>query len=92
MLIYGKDTPHKCLPVEDLDPHRIHVIVPCVHPSQQPKQHLDQFIHFCTAHGRVSMCFTMGATLLHPQNFPFPWGSAPHLIHDTWAHPSQHPK
>ena len=52
-------------------------------PNQvhNPKRQIDQFSRFCTAHGRKSLYFTMGAPF--PQNCPFPWGS---LIHEsnTW--------
>jgi len=30
----------------------------CAHPNPQPKQHLDHFSHFCTAHGTASLYFT----------------------------------
>jgi len=48
-------------------------MVPWAHPSPYPKRHLDQFSHFCTAHGRRSLLFTKG----HPfasQNCPFTTG------------------
>jgi len=37
-------------------------------PCPQPKRQIDQFSRFCTAHGRWSLYFTMGASL--PQNCP----------------------
>jgi len=30
-------------------------MLPWAHPSPQLKRHLDQFSHFCTAHGRASL-------------------------------------
>ena len=48
-------------------------------PSPRPKRHLDRFSHFCTAHGRESLYFTVG----HP--FPLkiaPWGIL--IPSDTW--------
>ena len=30
-------------------------MLPSVHPSPQPKQKIDQFSHFCTAHRRMSL-------------------------------------
>ena len=41
------------------------------HPSPQPKWEIDQLSRFCTAHGRKSLYFTIGARF--PQNCPFPW-------------------
>ena len=37
-----------------LGPTRLHI----------PKRHVDQFSHFCTAHGRISIYFTMGCPFL----------------------------
>ena len=38
----------------------------------------------------------MTAVLLYPplsyQNYPFPWGSGPHLINGSWAYPSPQPR
>jgi len=45
--------------------------------SLQPKRQIDRFSRSCTAHGRKSLYFTMGVPI--NQNFPFPWGSGPHL-------------
>ena len=50
----------------------IELVLPLAHPSPQPKRQIDQFSHFCTAHGRKSLYFTMGAPF--PQNCPYPWG------------------
>jgi len=36
-------------------------MLPWTHPSTHPKRHLDRFSRFCTAHGRVSLYFTMCA-------------------------------
>jgi len=46
------------------------------HSSPQPKWHLDRFSRFCTAHDRVSLCFTTGRSI-PPYNYPFPRGSGP---------------
>ena len=58
----------------------IELVLPSAHPSPQPKWQINQFSHFCTAHGRKSLYFTMGNPF--PQNCPFPWGSGPHVIYD----------
>jgi len=50
----------------------IELVLPSAHPSPQPKQQIDRFSRFCTAHCRKSLYFTMGA--LFTKNFPFPWG------------------
>jgi len=39
----------------------IELVLPSAHPSQQPK-YIDRFSRFCTAHGRKSLYFTMGAS------------------------------
>jgi len=52
---------------------RLNLCLPLAHTSPQPKRQINQFSHFCTAHGRKSLYFTMGAPF--PQNCPFPWGS-----------------
>jgi len=58
------------------------LVLPSAHPSPQCKRHIDRFYHFCTAHGRKSSYFAMGAPF--PKNCPFPWrGSGPHLIYDV---------
>jgi len=58
-------------------------------PNAQPKRHLHRFIHYCTVHGRVSSGMP-GHDL--PQKCPLAWGDLdPHLIHDSWAHPSHNP-
>jgi len=44
----------------------------CAHPSPQPKQQIDGFSRFCTAHDRKSLYFTVSAPF--PQNCPFPRG------------------
>jgi len=46
---------------------------PRAHLSPQYKQHLDRFSHFCTAHCRVSLRFTISHPF-PPQNCPFQWG------------------
>jgi len=40
---------------------------------------------FCTAHVRVSS--GMSGHAIPPQNFPFPWGSEPHLIRGSFGPP-----
>jgi len=57
-------------------------MVPSVHQTLHPKRHLNWFSRFCTAHGRQSLYFTMGAP--SPRKLPIPVGtSGPHLIHYT---------
>ena len=57
------------------------LVLPSAHRSPQPKWQIDQFSCFCTAYGRNSLYFTMGA--------PFPKiarshrGYGPHLTHDS---------
>ena len=50
-------------------------------PQSISKWHFDRFSHFCTAHGRESLYFTMGRPCPH-QNCPFTWGSG--LPSNTW--------
>jgi len=56
-----------------------------VHPSQQPKRHLDRFSRFRTGDRRlrVSLYSTVERSFL-PQNWPFLWGiwTPPHS--NTW--------
>jgi len=52
----------------------IDLVLPWAHPSPQPKRSIDRFSHFCTAHGRKSLYFTMGAPFL--KNCPFQWGGS----------------
>jgi len=54
------------------------------HPSPQPKRQIHRFSHFCTAHGRKSLYFTMGDHL--PTNCPFSSGIWTHLTHDSLGH------
>jgi len=35
----------------------IELVLPSAHPSPQPKREIDQFSHFCTAHGRKSITY-----------------------------------
>jgi len=51
-------------------------VLPSVHQSPQPKRQINQFSHFCTAHGRVSMGMSF-PVIIAPSN---EW-SGPHLIH-----------
>ena len=54
---------------------------PWTKQSPHPKQHFDWFSHFCTAHGRKSLYFTMGHPL-SPEKLPLcKRRSRPHLIH-----------
>jgi len=63
----------------------IELVLPSAHPSPQPKRQIVRFSHFCTAHCRKSLYFTMGDPLL--QNCPFSWGtSGPNLAHDSLGH------
>ena len=59
------------LPTAQL-PNTIELVLPSAYPSPQPTRQIDRFSHFCTAHGRKSLYFTMGAPF--PKNCPFPWG------------------
>jgi len=47
-------------------------VLPWVHPSPNPKWHLDWFSRFCSARHRVFLYFTMGRSF-SPQNCPFSW-------------------
>jgi len=52
-------------------------VVPGAHPSPQPKQHLDWFSRFCTAHG-------LQWAALSPSKLPLPMGNLDlHLIHGS---------
>jgi len=62
-------------------------MLPWAHPSPHPKQHLEWFGCFCTAHGREFLYFTMGHA------FPFnitplyggpepPWFLGPTQVHN----------
>jgi len=61
--------PQKC-PYQwgDLYPH---LIYGSLGPSQHPKQHFNWFNCFCTAHGRVTLYFTMGCHIF-PKKLPHP--------------------
>jgi len=64
---------------------------PWAYTSQQPKQHLDQLSHFCTAHGRVSS--GLPRHIISPKNCPFAWGDLdPHLIHGSLGPPESKSK
>ena len=59
-----------------------HVIRGFLGPPNSASQTASQLSRFCTAHGRKSLYFTMGASF--PQNCPLPWGNLnPHLIHGS---------
>jgi len=48
------------------------LVLPSAHASPQPKQQVDRFSHFCTAHSRVSS--GMPGHVLFPNNCPFALG------------------
>ena len=50
------------LPIGWSGPHLKHI--PWARPRSQPKQHLDRFRRFCTAHRRVSLKYTMDRRLV----------------------------
>ena len=58
----------------------IELVLPSAHRSPQAKQQIDRFSRFCTAHGRKSLCFTMGAPF--PKIAPYHGGSGPPS--NTW--------
>jgi len=58
----------------------IELMLLSAHPSPQRKRQIDRFSHFCTAHGRKSLYFTLCVPI--PQNCPFPDGSKPPS--NTW--------
>jgi len=37
----------------------LEITVDVLYPTQHPKLHLDRFSHFCTAHGRQCLYFTV---------------------------------
>ena len=63
----------------DLDP--ISYMVPWAHISLHLKWRLDWCSHFCTAHHRVSLYFTMGGHFPPPKNCPLSIGGS---AHHTW--------
>jgi len=69
----------------------IELVLPSADPSPQPKQQIDQFSRFCTAHGRICLYFTMGDPF--PQNCPFSWGiRIPIYFMIAWGRPSPQSK
>jgi len=62
-------------------PNTIELVLPSAHPSPHPKWQIDRFSCFCTAHGRKSLYFTMGA--LSPKIAPSMGDLNPHLTHDS---------
>jgi len=61
--------------------------LPWTQSSPHSKWHLDQFSHFCTAHGRQSLYFTMGCSF-SPSKLPLHMrGSVPHWIHRSLNSP-----
>jgi len=64
-------------------------MLPWSHPSPYPKRYLDRFSHFCTAHGRRSLYFTLGC-LFSRQNCPFAlgiWLTGPVWVHNPNSMP-----
>jgi len=59
----------------------IELVLPSAHSSPQPERQIDRFSRICTAHGRKSLYFTMGAPF--PKIVHFHGGSGPHLIYDS---------
>jgi len=72
------------LHVWDLDPHPTHSSLGLLESTS--KRHLDRCSHFCTAHGRESLYFTMGRPF-PSKNCRFAWGSGPTLIHCSFGSP-----
>jgi len=71
-LQWAASFPIKIAPLHgDLDP--IYYMILWAQPSRQPKRHLNQFSHFCTAQGTVSLYFTMGRPF-SPSKLPFYMG------------------
>ena len=62
-------------------PNTIELVPPWAHSSPQPKQQIDRFSRFCTAHDRKSLYSTMGAPFLRIA--PIHGGPGPHLAHDS---------
>jgi len=60
------------------------------HLSPQPKRQIDEFSHFCTAHMRKSLYFTMGAPF--SQNCLFKRGIWIPSNTIPWDHPNPQPK
>ena len=58
------------------------------HPTRVTSQMESRLIQpFCTAHGRMSLYFTMGRFVL-PQKYPFIWGDLDrHLMHGSFSPP-----
>ena len=66
-------------------------MLPLTHPSPRPKGHLNRFSHFSTAHGRVSLYFTIGCP--PPQNCPIRMEVLDlHQRHGSLDHRSSQPK
>jgi len=62
-------------------------MLPWTHPSWHRKRHLNRFSRFCTAHGKMSLYFTMGRPF-SPENCPFTWRDMnPHLTHGSFGPP-----
>jgi len=86
MLLNGPDNPRKLLfPLGDC-------ILSWAQSSLRPKQLLDRFSRFCTAHRRVSHYFTMGRYVFHPKLSLRLGDRVPHLTHSTYGHLSHYPK
>ena len=69
----------------------IELVLPSDPQSPQPKLQIDRYSHFCTAHGKKSLYFTMVDPF--PKNCPFSWGiCTPMKYMIPWAYPSSKPK
>jgi len=71
--------------VGDLYP--IYYAVPWVHPTQQPKRHLDQFSRFCTDDRKMSL-----SKLRSKLPLPMVGDVDPTEYMVPWAHPSPQQK
>jgi len=82
---YGADTSQSCLFMwEDLDPHPVRGSLGP--PDSAPKQHLNQYIRFCTAHGRES--YTLQWIVVSPQKLALSVKHLhPLLIHGSLGQP-----
>jgi len=59
----------------------IELVLPSAHLSPRPKLQIDRFSHFCTAHGRKSLYFSVAP---FPPKLPLHIGVLnPHLIYDS---------
>ena len=78
-LTFGLSTPvgrskHKFNQIRQVA-NLIELVLASAHRSRQPKRQIDRFSHFCTAHGRKSLYFTIAT--LSPKIAPSHGGSGP---------------